>query len=151
MYNKSIVYKISQGYALAMIACLAKNLKIYIAVLLLSALLASCTLVKKPFELKKHAVKYAETLYKRQNQATQRVMMLLEEDVTLAEEESLSAAELKMYDDCQLLNEVANREREGKAVSLYFQKQVQNSFDACDDSVTKMELLLKQVDEKIQY
>mgnify|MGYP000701022870 CR=1 FL=1 len=134
-----------------MIALITKNQKYFYIALIMPVFLASCTLVKKPFELKEHAVEYAEALFKRQNQATQRVMMLLEEDITLAEEESLSEAELQMYDDCQLLNEVANREIEGKAVSLYFQRQVQNSFEGCDDSVKNMEQLLKQVDEKIQY
>jgi len=128
-----------------MIARKAKNQQIYFTMLISSLLLASCTVVQKPFELKQHATEYAETLYKRQNLATQQVMFLLEEDISAEEEEQLSDAELEMYQACELLNEVASREQEGEAISLYFKKQVQGSFNACDDSVKKMELLLQQL------
>ncbi len=113
--------------------------------LVVSLLLVGCTVVKRPFKYKDHTIEYAESIFRRQNQATQQVMLVLEEEPTDDEEERLSVAELQMYDACQLLNEAANREMEGKAISLYFQGQVKHSFKACDESVKNMESVLRLI------
>jgi len=98
-------------------------------------------------ELKGDAIEYAELLYKRQNQVTLEVMMLLEEELTLAEEDRLSDAELQLHNKCQLLNEMAVYEMRGKDVSFYFQGKVQRSFKACDESVKNLESILNQISE----
>lgn len=123
-----------------------KKSRKYVLVLVTISVLASCTLAKKPFQFKDHAVEYAESIFRRQNQATQQVMLLLEEDLSLEQEERLSEAELQMYDACHLLNKAANHEMEGKKISLYFQGQVKHSFDACDDSIKNIESVLRQMD-----
>jgi len=108
-------------------------------------LLTSCSYIHKPLQLKGDVIEYAETLFKRQNQVTLEVMMLLEEELTLAEEDRLSDAELQLHDKCQLLNEMAVYEMSGEEVSYYFQGQVQRSFKACDESVKNLEFILKQI------
>jgi len=108
-------------------------------------LLTSCSYIHKPLQLKGDVIEYAETLFKRQNQVTLEVMMLLEEELTLAEEDRLSDAELQLHDKCQLLNEMAVYEMSGEEVSYYFQGQVQRSFKACDESVKSLEFILKQI------
>lgn len=104
-------------------------------------LLASCSLVDKTFK-PDNAAEYAELLFKRQNVITQQVMMLFEYDLTEAEEEKISQAELEMHDACHLLNEFANREIEGKKMSILFKKRVQGSFNTCDDSGQRLESIL---------
>jgi len=116
-------------------------------VLFIFLLLTSCSYMQKPLELKGDTIEYAEALFKRQNQVTLEVMMLLEEELTLAEENRLSDAELQLHDKCQLLNEMAVYEMSGKEVSYYFQGQVQRSFKVCDESVKNLEFILKQISE----
>lgn len=105
-------------------------------------LLASCSFVNKTFK-PDNTAEYAELLFKRQNAITQQVIMLFEYDLTEAEEDNISRAELAMHDACQLLNELARREVEGKKMSIFFKKQVQGSLDACDASVQRLEIILQ--------
>ena len=149
MYNKSIVYKTLEGCALAIITWKIKIKKKFFFVLLISSLIISCSVAKKPFELKKKAAKYAESIYNRQNKATQQIIILSEEYISVTEEESLSVAELQMYEACYLLNEAANLEMEGKKINLYLQKQVRESLKGCDNSVDKMEVILKAIPNNI--
>ncbi len=123
-----------------------KKCKKFLLALVIMILLVNCTIVQKPFKFKDHAVEYAESIFRRQNQATQQVMILLEDDLTTEEEERLSEAELQMYKACHLLNEAANREMEGKNISVYFQGQVKLSFKACDESVKNMESILRNLE-----
>lgn len=134
-----------------MTAWTAKKLKKGLLTLLILNYLASCSIVEKPFKLKEAETEYAESLFLRQNKATQQVMMLLEENITLDEEQQLSDAELQMYEDCHLLNEVAILEMEGRVVSLYFKQQVQRSLKVCDVAITKMESLLRLIDGNIEF
>ncbi len=73
-------------------------------------------------------------------------MMLSEEDMTSADEEIIFQAELQMHDACHLLNEYANREMEGKGMSVFFRRRVKNSLKTCDESVKNMESVLLEVD-----
>lgn len=149
MYNKPIVYKTLEGCALAIITWKIKIKKKCFFVLLISSLVIGCSVAKKPFELKKKTAKYAESIFNRQNQATQKIIILSEEDISVAEEESLSVAELQMYEACHLLNEAANLEMEGKKINLYLQKQVRASLKNCDISVENMETILKGISKII--
>jgi hypothetical protein len=125
---------------LAIIAWIVKNRKISL-VLLATGLLASCSIAQKPLKIKDYMAEYGESIFKRQNLVTQQ-FMLLEDDLSVTEQERLSEAELQMYSACRLLNEAANREMEGKKISIYFQGQVRNSLKACDKSVKNMELII---------
>ncbi len=134
------------------ISALIEKRKKNFLVLLATGLLASCSIAQKPLRIKENMSKYAESIFKRQNLATQQ-FILLEEDLTPAEQERLSETEMQMFSACRLLNEAANLEMEGKKISFYFQGLIKNSLKECDDSVKKMELLLKntvpqQLDEK---
>ncbi len=91
-------------------------------------------------------IEYAEELFKKQNQVTYQVMMLLEDELSIADEDMLSLAELKMHDKCSLLNEMANYEMEGRKVSLYFKSQVKSSFKPCEQSLKEVELILQQLE-----
>ncbi|MCK5190675.1 MAG: hypothetical protein KAR12_11540 [Methylococcales bacterium] len=90
---------------------------------------------------------YAELLFKQQNRLTQQVMMLSEEDISPEEEEKISQAELQMHDACHLLNEYANREMEGKGMSVFFRRRLKNSLKACEESVNNMEAVLMEIDK----
>jgi len=123
-----------------------KNIKYCFLTLLISTLLVNCSVVKKPFAYKGKEIEYAESLFKRQNQVTQQVMILLEDEIALDDEEMVSDAELKMHDACHLLNDIANRERNGEEMSLYYQRQAHSSFIGCDQAVKAMETILKEIE-----
>lgn len=73
-------------------------------------------------------------------------MMLLDDGVSVYDEDRLSAAELKMHEACYLLNEMARHEMKGETVSLYFKAQVTKSLTACDESVQNLEHILIEID-----
>jgi len=123
-----------------------KNIKYYFFTLLTSMLLVNCSVVEKPFAYKGNEIEYAESLFKRQNQVTQQVMILLEDELSWVDEERVSDAELKMHDACHLLNDIANRERNGEKMSFNYQRQAHNSFTDCDNAVKEMETILKAID-----
>ena len=75
-------------------------------------------------------------------------MMMSEEDMTLADEEIIFQVELQMYDACHLLNEYADREMEGKGMSVFFRTQVKNSLNTCEESVKNMESVLMEINNK---
>ncbi len=104
--------------------------------------LTNCSIVEKRFNAN---IEYAELLFKKENGLTQQLMMLSDEELSLADEESISQAELKMNDDCQLLNESVNRRMEGKSMSFFFRRRVLNSLDACEESVKNMEAVLLSI------
>ncbi len=112
---------------------------------LILLLLTSCSYVHKPLELENDAIEYAEALFKRQNQVTYQVMMLLEDEISINDEDRLSVAELEMHEQCHLLNEMAGYEMKGEKVSLYFKTMVKKSFKACDESVINLGFVLKSI------
>lgn len=115
-------------------------------VLFVLVFLNGCSYTSAPLEFKGEAVEYAEILFKRQNQATFSVMMMLEDELALDVEDKLSIAELHMHEECRLLNEMAMHEKRREKVSLYFKTQVQQSFGTCEESVRQLELILKHED-----
>ena len=130
---------------------MVKNIKYsfhyYILALLVFFLLSGCSITRDVLNSKERISVYAESLFKRQNILTQQLMMLSEEDVSLADEEILYQAELLMHDACHLLNEYANREMEGRKMSVFFRRRVKNSFKTCEEGVENMESVLMTVDK----
>ena len=113
---------------------------------LIFSLLASCSFVQNSLPIEGYTIDYGEALFKRQNQATFQVMMLLDEGVSEDDEVKLSTTELKMHEACHLLNEIARHEVNGETVSLYFKAQVTKSLKACDESVQNLEKILNEFD-----
>jgi PBP1b-binding outer membrane lipoprotein LpoB len=130
-----------------MSALVAKYMKYYFSPFLISFVLAGCSSFGQSFKSTENVSEYAELLFKQQNFLTQQVMMLSEEDMSLAEEEKISHAELQMHDACHLLIEYANHEIEGKKMSVFFRRRVKGSLNGCDESIKKMQLILIAIDE----
>jgi len=118
----------------------------FLLALLVFFLLSGCSITSGVFKSKESISVYAEALFKRQNFLTQQLMMLSEEDMTLADEEIVFQAELQMHDACHLLNEYANRELEGKKMGVFFRRRVKNSFKACEEGVNNMESILMDLE-----
>ncbi len=85
---------------------------------------------------------YAEGVFIRQNQATSEIMMLTEEDIDPYVYEDLLEAEKEMQKACELLNEYAVREIEGRTMGLFFKKKVQNSVEGCEYALQNVESTL---------
>ncbi len=117
----------------------------YFFLVIFVLLLADCSVIEKPFRSTESIAEYAELLFKRQNYLTQQVMMLFDEEIALADEERISEAELQMHDACFLLVEYANREIDGKKMSVFFRRRVKNSFKYCDNRVKNLKSILKEV------
>lgn len=107
---------------------------------------SGCSITGEVLKPKESIAVYAESLFKRQNLLTQQLMMLPEEDMTLADEESVYQAEIQMHDACRLLNEYASRDMEGKAMSVFFRTRVKNSFKSCEEGVKNMESVLQLIE-----
>ena len=123
------------------------SIQYFLLALLVFFLLSGCSITREALNSKERIAVYAESLFKRQNVLTQQLMMLSEEDMTLADEEIVFQAELQMHDACRLLNEYANREMEGKGMSVFFRRRVKNSLETCDESVNNMESVLMEIDK----
>jgi hypothetical protein len=108
-------------------------------------LLTDCSVIGTPYKSKQSIAEYAELLFKRQNFLTQQVMMNFDEDIALIDQERIAQAEEQMHDACYLLVEYANREMEGKKMSVFFRRRVKKSFDSCDESVKHLEAILIEV------
>lgn len=109
--------------------------------------LVSCSIVDKSTFHHKQIAEYAELLFMRQNTVTQQVMMLFDEELSGQDEEQISKAELQMHDACHLLNEYANREIEGKSMSVFFRRKVKLSLEQCEERVRNMEWVLTRIDK----
>lgn len=130
-----------------MIAWIEKKSRIIFLPILICFLLPGCTTFGDTFKSKQSIFEYAELLFKRQNFLTQQVMMLFEVELNENNEKKVYQAELEMHDACHLLNEYANREMEGKKMSVFFRKRVQGSFDSCEEKVKNMESTLQLIDK----
>ncbi len=87
--------------------------------------LNGCSLLNPVMLSREDMAKHAEDVFKHQNQMTQQIMLLSEDELTESEEERISSYELQMYDDCRLLNEYARSESEGRqAKKCYFSNTV---------------------------
>lgn len=81
---------------------------------------------------------YAESVFRRQNQLSSRLMMLNDND---EETGVFEVADQEMRDACHLLNEYAEREMSGENMSWRFKSKVKDSVENCEKSVQRMEVL----------
>ena len=89
---------------------------------------------------------YAESVFRHQNLLISRLMMLNEND-GLAGNPDIEAAEQAMNNACQLLNEYAEKELEGKSSGFLFKREVQTSIEDCDLKVQSLETLLAEIEK----
>lgn len=87
--------------------------------------------------------KYAESVFRHQNELTSRLIMMNDYGASNGSEK-LQKAEQEMNDACYLLNEYAEREMAGESIGLFFMHQVQGSVEKCDHKIQKLEALLKK-------
>ncbi len=84
---------------------------------------------------------YAESVFRRQNQLSSRLMML--NDDADEDNDVFDVADQEMRDACHLLNEYAEREISGESMGWRFKSKVQDSIEGCDKSVQRMEVLFE--------
>jgi hypothetical protein len=84
---------------------------------------------------------YAETVFRHQNQVSSRWMLLSDADL-LPDNAELTKAEDDMEAACDLLNNYAEQESDGKQMSWRYQAQVQASVKSCEASASRLERLL---------
>ncbi len=107
----------------------------------ISLLLSGCSLMEM-ITHEQALSSYAESIFRRQNEVTSKLMMIPEDE--LDDPEAVYQAEMNMHKACRLLNEYSQREMEGKPVSLLFKKRVRNSLEDCDESIQELEELLEE-------
>lgn len=88
--------------------------------------------------------KYTEAVFRRQNRASNQVIMLAEE-VDQPTYKKLSKAEEKMLEACGPLNEIAARHRDQESVGLMLKLEIAPTIDACDRATSRLETLLRAV------
>ncbi len=87
---------------------------------------------------------YTEAVFRRQNHASDQVIMLAEE-VDQTTYQKLAEAEEKMLEACRPLNEIAARQRDQESVGLALKLEIAPTIDACDRATTRLETLLRSV------
>lgn len=85
-----------------------------------------------------------EILFRRQNQASDQVMMLLMEEQSSSKLDILENAEQIMLDACKPLNEYAVLERDNQQIGLAQKQKVLDSINLCDIKTKKLEKMLKE-------
>lgn len=86
---------------------------------------------------------YAEAVFRRQNSAISKVMMLgLDEDESPAYERIL-AAEKSVQTACAALNDYAELAQDGENTGLLLSARAGKSLQACDAATTELERLLR--------
>ena len=89
----------------------------------------------------------AEAVFRRQNNATSRVMMLsLEEWVNPESAEALLSAEKSMQIACELLNQYAIQSQTESSSSLMLRARAGKSVTSCDHATQTLEKLLENLD-----
>ena len=87
---------------------------------------------------------YTEAVFRRQNKASNQVIMLAEE-VDPATYQKLAEAEEQMLEACGPLNKIAARQRDQESVGLSLKLEIAPTIDACDRATTQLETLLRAV------
>jgi RNA 3'-terminal phosphate cyclase len=88
--------------------------------------------------------KYSEEVFRRQNRASDQVIMLSEE-VDPATYQKLAETEEQMLEACGPLNEIAARQRDQESVGLSLKLEIAPTIDACDRATAHLEALLRTV------
>lgn len=86
-----------------------------------------------------------ESLFRRQNQASDQVMMLLLEEPSNIDLESIEKAELTMLEACKALNEFAILERDNQKISLSKKQQIIKSIPSCEQKTAALEKILQKI------
>ncbi len=86
-----------------------------------------------------------ESLFRRQNQASHQVMMLLIEEPENIDLEKIEQAELSMLEACKALNEFAVLERDNQKISLSKKQKIISSIPACEQKTSDLEKLLQSI------
>jgi len=86
---------------------------------------------------------HVETLFRRQNQVSGQVMMLLMEEQSSSELDQLENAEQLMLSACKPLNEYAVLERDNQKISLIQKQYALDSINPCEAQTKKLEIMLK--------
>ena len=85
---------------------------------------------------------HVETLFRRQNQASGQVMMLLLEEHSTSKLDQLENAEQLMLSACKPLNEYAVLERDNQKISLVQKRYALDSINPCEIQTKKLEIML---------
>jgi len=85
---------------------------------------------------------YAEAVFRHQNEVSSRLMMLTESE-QLPDDEEFTDTEEAMTDACELLNDYAEHQLSKDSMGWRFKRKVQDSVEKCDQSIQRMEQLLK--------
>lgn len=88
---------------------------------------------------------YTEAVFRRQNQASNQVIMLADE-VDDATYTTLQEAEKQMLEACAPLNDYAVHERDQESASLSLKRSIPRTIDACDRATRHLETLLSELD-----
>lgn len=98
-------------------------------------------------EEQQNFAKYAEEVFRRQNNATSEVMTLSADDLdNKAQYETLLSVERNMQNACELLNDFAARDGNGENSNVFFKARVGNAVKDCDRATQKLENLLEELD-----
>ena len=112
--------------------------------LLIAALLVvqtACSTLPPSAQKYNSFAEYAESVFRRQNELTSRLIMM-NDDAALDRNEKVHDAEQEMNDACYPLNEYVDHEMAGQSMGLFFKRQVQASIEKCDRKIQKLESLL---------
>lgn len=109
----------------------------------LPVVLTACSAFSHSTQHENSFAKYAESVFRRQNELTTRLIMM-HEDYSLDGNEKLQHAEQEMNDACYPLNEYADNEMTGQSMGLFFKWQVQASIEKCERKIQKLESLLSK-------
>lgn len=87
--------------------------------------------------------KYAESVFRHQNELTSRLIMMHDYGASKASKK-VQNAEQEMNEACYPLNEYAERKMAGESMGIFFMHEVQGSVEKCDRKIQKLESLLKK-------
>ena len=90
-----------------------------------------------------------ESLFRRQNQASHQVMMLLLDDSENIDLEKIEQAEFSMLEACKPLNEFAILERDNQKISFSNKQKILRSIPVCEQKTETLEKLLQQLLKRI--
>ena len=86
---------------------------------------------------------YSEAVFRRQNQASDRFIML-ESELDDEHHHMLAEAERLMLQHCAPLNKIAAQQRDQQSIDLKLKMSISETIDGCDRATRKMELLLDE-------
>ena len=89
--------------------------------------------------------KYAESVFRRQNQATVRIGELLDEDLDPSVITELEAAEEQMLKKCAAINQIARQQMDQQHSNFLLELEVKRSIGECDYATRQIEHILNRM------